>query len=306
MSEKYTEYSEQLLKAMKKNDIDTLIKITISEPLRERLKINEKYLMVHGKEIFDDLKAFLKDDFKDLMVALYTNKIEYDAQQIYKALEKGEEEDDSLIELIVTRQGWRIEKIKKEYKNLYNMNLEKHIKEKTSGDFQNLLISLIKVKRNEKDNVDIENCIDMCKALKNIKEGNSQNKQDFYQYIASCSPLELMTISRKYQDINNESIEQFIESAFSGKIQNLIKAILLANLVPSQYFAHRIKDAVNNVGNKKNIFNRVIVTRNEIDIDIIGEYYKLKFEEDMIEDINDSVDGDYQKLLCALIKKNRF
>lgn len=305
MSEKYKDYSEKLFNALQSNDIDTLIKITTSEPLRERLKINEKYLIVYGKNLIDDIKAFLKDDFKNLMLGLYTNKFEYDAKQIYKAIEGKELDEDAIIELFVTRQGWMMPKIKKAYKDLYNIDLEKHIKDKTSGDFQNLLIYLLNSNRNENDKIDKEKCKSICTELNNtIKSNLGIVDQNFYKFICGCSPIELMTVAREFHGEYKQTLEQVVEKIFPENIQEIIKSIFLANLCPSQYFAKRIYDALNKGEKFTNILNRIIVCRNEIDIDIIKKYYNLQYSKEMIEDLKYKIDGDYEKLILALINKN--
>ena len=54
-------------------------------------------------------------------------------------------------------------------------------------------------------------------------------------------------------------------------------------------------------GTNKKILNRVIITRNEIDIPIIKQYYKVLYSRDILEDIKDDVSGDYRKLLVGMI-----
>ena len=103
MSEsKYTSYSEQLYNAMKGvgTDEDILIKIATLEPLKERLKIKDKYIMVHGRDLLDDLKSELSGNFQQLMLALFTDKYEYDAQQLYNAIKGIGTDEDTLIEII--------------------------------------------------------------------------------------------------------------------------------------------------------------------------------------------------------------
>ena len=95
-----------------------------------------------------------------------------------------------------------------------------------------------------------------------------------------------------------------IDSEFSGDIKKLIKTVLYANISPSEYFATRINNAVKGLGTNEKILNRVIVTRNEIDIPIIKQYYKLLYGKDMVEDIKDDVSGDYRNLLVALLNKS--
>ena len=43
-----------------------------------------------------------------------------------------------------------------------------------------------------------------------------------------------------------------------------------------------------------------MVTRNEIDMNHIKQYYKQLFKKDMIDDIKGDTSGDYRKLLLRL------
>ena len=49
--------------------------------------------------------------------------------------------------------------------------------------------------------------------------------------------------------------------------------------------------------------NRVIVTRNEVDMDVIKEYYKILYSKNLVDDVKGDTSGKYQKLLVALIEK---
>ena len=169
---KYAAYSEQLYNAMKGagTDEDTLIKIATTEPLKERLKIKEKYIMVYGRDLIEDLESDLSGNFQKVMVALFTDRFEYDAKQLYQAMKGAGTDEDTLIEIIGTRPGWMLKKIKKAYNNLYNKDLEKDIKDDTSGDFQKLLITLLQCNRSDNKEVDIEKCIQICDELYNAGE----------------------------------------------------------------------------------------------------------------------------------------
>ena len=112
-----------------------------------------------------------------------------------------------------------------------------------------------------------------------------------------------MIIAREYHRLYGNSLMKAIESEFSGDIKKLIKTVFYANISPSEYFATRVRDAVKGLGTNEKILNRVIVTRNEIDIKLIKQYYKLLYQRDMVEDIKSDTSGDYRKLLVALIEK---
>ena len=303
---KLSEYVDQLKKAMKGlgTDEDSLIKVTIQHPLSTRLKIKAQYKSTYGRDLLDDFKSDLSGDFLDLMIALYTDIYEFDANQCHRAIEGLGTDEDTLIEIIGTRPGWMLKKVKEEYKRIYNVDLEKDVEDDTSFNFKKLLITLLQCNRSQNKNPDKQKCIQIAEELYNAGEKKlGTNEQVFNKYFGNCSPAELMTIAREYHKKYGKSLIKVIESEFSGNIAKLIKTIFYANINPTEYFATRIRDAVKGLGTKEKILTRVVVTRNEIDIKEMREYYKLLYSKDMIEDIKSDTSGDYRKLLIGLADK---
>ena len=299
-------YVTQLYKAMKGagTDEDTLIKVSVDNPLKTRLKIKSQYKLTYGSDLLDDFKSDLSGNFLELMLGLYTDIYEYDADQCHKAIEGLGTNEDTLIEIIGTRPGWMIKKIKEIYKNKYKVELEDDVKGDTSGNFRKLLISLLQCSRSENKNPDKEKCTKIAEDLYNAGEKKlGTDEQIFNKYFGTTSPSELMIIAREYHRLYGNSLMKAIDNEFSGDIKKLIKTIFYANISPSEYFATRIREAVKGLGTNEKILNRVIVTRNEIDIKLIKQYYKLLYQRDMVEDIKSDTSGDYRKLLAALIEK---
>ena len=299
-------YVTQLYKAMKGagTDEDTLIKVSVDNPLKTRLKIKSQYKLTYGSDLLDDFKSDLSGNFLELMLGLYTDIYEYDADQCHKAIEGLGTNEDTLIEIIGTRPGWMIKKIKEIYKNKYKVELEDDVKGDTSGNFRKLLISLLQCSRSENKNPDKEKCTKIAEDLYNAGEKKlGTDEQIFNKYFGTTSPSELMIIAREYHRLYGNSLMKAIDNEFSGDIKKLIKTIFYANISPSEYFATRIREAVKGLGTNEKILNRVIVTRNEIDIKLIKQYYKLLYQRDMVEDIKSDTSGDYRKLLVALIEK---
>ena len=301
--EKYADQIHNAIKG-KEEDEDILIKITAQNPLKIRLKIKEKYKRAYGEDLLDVFKTEFSGDLLELYLGLYTDIFEFDAEQCHKAIEGLGTNEDTLIEIIGTRPGWMLKKIKEEYKKKYNVELEKDVIGDTSGDFQKLLVSLLQCKRSENNNPNIEKCKQIAEELYNAGEKKlGTDEQIFNKYLGTCSPAELMTIAREYHREYGKSLMKVIDSEFSGYIKTLIKTVFYSNITPSEFFATRIRESVEGLGTKERILNRVIISRNEIDIKIIKEYYKLLYQRDMIEDIKKDTSGEYQKLLTALIDK---
>lgn len=76
--------------------------------------------------------------------------------------------------------------------------------------------------------------------------------------------------------------------------------ILFALISPSEYFAKRLNQAVKGIGTDDNLLIRILVTRDEIDMPQIKQYYKQIIKKDMLEDIKGDTSGDYRKLLIEL------
>ena len=275
--------TDQLYQALRgSKDDDALINITSQNPLNIRLKIREKYISLYGKDLLEEFNSKLGGDFKDLMIGLYKSIYEFDSDELKSATKGLGTNEDTLIEIIGTRPNWFLKKVKETYKNKYNEELEKDIIDDTSGDFQKMLISLLQCSRSENKIPDIEKCKEMARDLfKGDKE----------------------KVAREFHREYDKSIIKVIEDEYSGDIRQLIITIFYANISPSEYFATRIRKSVEGNGTNERILNRVVITRYDVDMDIIKEYYHILYSRNLVEDVKSDTSGSYQKLLLALIDK---
>ena len=300
------EAADQLYKVLKSKDKEAIIKITVQYPLTIRLKIRDKYKSSYGQDLLEDFESKLSSDFKDLIIGLYKSIYEYDADQCRKAIKGIGTDDDTLIEIIATRPNWMLNKVKEIYKQKYNAELEQDVIDDTSGDFRKLLVSLLQCNRSENKIPDIEKSKEMAKDFFKGDKDKGKIKIDeekMNKYFASSSPVELMHLAREFHREYGKSLIKVVEDQFSGNLKKLIKTIFYGNISPSEYFATRIREAVEGAGTNEKILNRVIITRNEVDMDIIKEYYKILYSRDLIEDVKSDTSGVYRTLLVALIDK---
>lgn len=298
--------AEQLYKALQGKEEETLINITVQNPLSIRLKIREKYKSLYGQDLIENLKSKLSGDFQDLMVGLYKSIYEFDAEQCYKAIKGLGTDEDTLIEILATRPNWMIKKIKDVYKNTYKKDLEQDVIGDTSGTFQKLFVSILQCSRSDNKTPDIDKAKEMAIDLfRGDKEKNKigLDEDKIVKYFGLLSPCELMHLAREFHREYGKSLINVVEGEFGGDLRKLIKTIFYANICPSEYFATRIKEAVKGLGTNEKILNRVVITRNEVDIDVIKEYYKILYSTNLVNDVKNDTSGNYQKLLVALIEK---
>jgi len=303
----YIKAAEDLRKAMEGfgTDEEHLILVVTSNKTQERLKIKKAYEEKYKKNLIDDLKSELSGKFEDAMVALFKEPVEYDCECIYNAMKGAGTDENCLIEVIASRPNWLLEKIKKKYSELYKKELVEDIKGDTSGDFQKILEGILRCKRSEVKEINKENCEKIAKELSETKEEGwvvNDESSAFYNYIMNSSPKELSAIAREYYRLSGKTIIDGIENNFKGDAKDLLKSILYSLVSPSEYFATRIKKAIEGFGTDNKTLIRILITRCEVDMNIIKKYYKQLYKKDMIEDIKNDISGDYQKLMIELIK----
>ena len=299
--------AEALRKAMQGlgTDDKTLIEIVGKRSHKQRMKIRQAYKILFGRDLMEDLTSDLSGNYKKTMLALFTEPIEYDVDSLYNAMKGIGTDEDTLIEILASRPGWYINKIKKKYKEKYNKELEEDVRGDTSGNFRNLLISLLQANRSTNQTPDKDECEKIANELYQAGEKKMGTDESiFNKYFALSSPHELLVIAREYHKLTGNLLTKAIDREFSGDIKKLLNTILYVQISPSEYFATRINDAVHGLGTNEKILTRVIVTRCEIDLPIMKQYYKQLYGKDMMKDIEDDVSGDYKELLIAICNQS--
>ena len=299
-----TEADAQALRdAMKGFGTDeaALIKIVANRTNQQRMAIKEAYKTAFGRDLISDLKSELRGKLEDAMVALFTEPIEYDCDSLKNAMKGVGTDEDSLIEIITSRPNWMLKKIKEKYKEKYKKDLESAIKSETSGDLERLLVSILQCKRSENNNPNVNECAAQAKELFDAGEAKwGTDSAVFNKIFTGCSPAEIACIAREYHKISGHTILDGINKEFSGNTKKALRSIVYATISPSEYFATRVKDAIKGFGTNDHLLIRVLVTRDEIDMPQIKQYYKQLYGKDMIEYIKKDIGGDYRTLMIEL------
>jgi len=278
-----------------------LINIAGKRTHKERMKIRHEYKVLFARDLMSDINTELSGNFKKIMLALFTDPVEYDVDSIYKALSGASIDEDTLIEILASRPSWYLNKIRNLYKVKYNKDLEKHIIGDTSEDFRKLCVSIIQGQRSTNQNPNINECEKIAKEFYEAGELNlGIDAPVFNKIFALSSPHELIIISRQFHKLTGNLLTKAIDKEFSGNVKKLLKSILYALISPSQYFATRIHDAVDGEGTNERILTRIIVSRAEIDLHKIKEYYNKLYGKNMMDDIRKDISGDYESIIMDL------
>lgn len=294
---------EQLEKAIKGKDEDTMVTFTLSHSNAQRVKLREEYKTKFGRDFLKDLESNFSKEFLAVLTGLYKDPVEYDADLLYIAMKGIGSDKDVITEVLCFRSSERINQIKIKFKEKYDKELASEIKDETSGDYQKIVMELLEGKRGKNNSPDLENCKKIAEEI--YKAGEDKIGTDetvFIKYFTSLSPEELLLVCKEYHKNYKKNMLDTIENEFSSNTKNLLIIILYALYSPSEFFAKQIHSSVAGAGTADNKLIRSIISRHDIDMKKIKKYYKKLFQKEMIQEINDDLSGSYQKIVEGLIK----
>jgi len=81
----------------------------------------------------------------------------------------------------------------------------------------------------------------------------------------------------------------------------LLRATTKCLIHPEKYFAKVVRLAIGGQGTNEENLTRVVVTRAEVDLKIIGEEYQRRNSVPLERAIAKDTSGDYEKMLLALL-----
>ena len=285
----------------KNKDDNALIKLVISKTNKERLQMKDEYNSTQNSDLIEDLKSAYSGHFKDVLVGLFYSPLDYDCYQIRKAVKGLGTDEEALIEILTTRTSEKIEQMKLRYKEMFpGRDMVEDIKSDTSGSFWTVLKALLENKRNSTTNPDLEDCQNCAQKLYDSGINKKNTLETFTEILTQKSKEEIITIGKIYHKMSQSNILADIKNLFSGDTKKLLTGIVFGLLSPSEYFAELVRDAVKGLGTKDTTLLRIMVTRDEIDMPQIKQFYRQKYDKDMVDDIKDDTSGSYRKILVAL------
>ena len=299
-SKKDAERIQSILSGKEKND-DKLIKLVTSRTNEERLKIKDEYNNLFNSDLIEDLKKSYSFHFEDVLVGLFHSPVEFDCYHIRKAVKGLGTNENTLIEILATRDSEHIEKMKSCYKEMFpGRDMIKDIKDDTSGSFWKVLSTLLESKRDD-EYMNKEKCKEDAKKLYDASQNKTNQVEVFTEIFTKRAKYDLFEISKIYHQISKKSILEDIQNLFSGNTKNALEGIIYGILSPEEYFAKILYKSMKGLGTSDTTLIRVIISRNEIDMPRIKQYYKNLYHKDLVQDIKGDTSGNYQKILVELV-----
>ncbi|XP_062307206.1 annexin A1a [Osmerus eperlanus] len=294
-------------KAIKAKGVDehTIIDVLVKKSNAQRQEIKAAYQKASGKPLEGALKAALKGELEEVVLALLRTPAQYDAQQLKLAMKGLGTDEDTLIEILASRTNKEIVKIRSAYKEEFKKELEADIKSDTGGDFRNALLSLCKGARSESLTVNDEQADSDARAI--YEAGEKKKGTDcsvFIDILTTRSAPQLRKVFERYSKYSKVDVAKAIDLELKGDIEScLIATVKCAGSKPA-FFAEKLNLAMKGSGTRTKILTRIMVSRSEVDLTRIKQEYKKTFGKTLYQDILDDTKGDYERILLALCGEN--
>lgn len=292
-----------LRKAMKGFGTDeaSIINVLANRTSEQRQRIILSYTQAYGKDLIKDLRSELGGNFERVVLAMMVPTDDLLADHVHSAMQGIGTNENTLVEILCTRNNHEINTLKATYQRKYNKPLQHNLQGETSGHFRRLLISMTTGARDEA-NTNLQMAPQLAQQLYKAGEGKvGTDESEFNRILASYSYPLLRAVFEEYRKIKGKSLADAIKSEFSGDIKNGLLAVVMSIENRPRFFAKCLKDAMAGMGTKDDALIRLIVTRAEVDLGNIKQEYQMMYKKTLESEIKSDTSGDYKKMLLALV-----
>ena len=281
-----------------------IVDILSSTNNEERQIIRANYKGIFKYPIQNDIHSQLSDNniFHDITLSMFDTPYEYDARELRKAFSTSLEKDENIInEIFVSRPKHYLEMIDLAYKNFFEISLREELQKNLSKKYSEFLLALMDNDRPSEETISKKEAYEIVKDLsKNGIKVYANDLNLFKKFFILKSRKDLIMISRAYYEINKvylfddilkevldeKNINKFEEKEINKNIR-LIKDLLFAVITPAQFFAKKCAESLKDEINDINTLIRILISRAEIDIKILRDYYYKETKKDIKKDIKE-------------------
>ena len=287
---------EVLQNALKDKEITKIVDLICKRTNSQRQKIKDAYYSSYGNDLIEELGAKLSGNIKDLILGLMMTPEDFDANEMYLSMKGLGTDELRLSEIIATRPSRHLLQVKERYPILHKETLDKDIIDDTSKCYQKILIAIIQGKRSDNPYPNTQKMKEIVEKLNGGEKGKL-NEDSLVQYFGSCSYGEICTICRLYEKTYKTSILEDIKNSVDSDAYDFCKMFLEYISDPGCFFAEKIHNF------KEKDLIRILISRSEVDMDEIRDAYKELYKTELIDDLKEKTEGDFQLGLSILAQK---
>jgi len=259
-------------------------------------KIAEKYYDLYNRSLKTDFEKNLHGKFEKMCIGRLHGRYEYDAYVLHNAL-TDDVDESAIIDVLCTKTNREINKIKEKYREMYSVNLIKDLKKVIKGDFQNLIVLLLKANR-EKGPANVEV---LASDATDLRRGRTLTTAGM-RLLTERSFDHLRALFEMYQKRYGLDVEKSIKRNVEGSLMSGMLTIVKFIKNPLIYYSSLLHGARNGGNDKSDVLIRCVLARCEIDMwDIKIKYHEI-YNVILDDSILQNQSEDWMKLLKSLIR----
>lgn len=307
-TEELTDLTNRFNESLNRKPVDerTIVNILTTTTSEQRQTIRSLYKSLYGHPIQNDISLKLSYKFKDLCIQMFDTIFEYDAKEIHRALHFFINDDKTLVEIFASRPQTYFELISKAYLKFYKISLRDDLQKEIgkNEDYLKFILAIMDTPRPIEQTISVSEAYDYANKIKTEglkKIGN--NVELFKEFFIQKSREDLILIARAYNELFKTNLYEEISSSVGGKNRRLMKGIMFAVITPAEWFAKKLYKAIQGLGTDTNSLNRTLVTRAEVDMNALRDYYYMARKTDLFTDVEGDTSGSYGEVMCNLSSK---
>uniref|UniRef100_A0A8C0H9L6 Annexin n=1 Tax=Chelonoidis abingdonii TaxID=106734 RepID=A0A8C0H9L6_CHEAB len=245
-------------------------------------------------DLIASLKSELSGKFERLIVALMYSPFKYDAKELHDSLKGLGTSEGVIIEILASRTKVQIKEIIKAYK-------EGKAAFATLCVMGALCLNPSSVRSMPQMSMGAVTDVFQSQALYAAGEKiRGTDEIQFITILCTRSATHLLRVFDEYQKLASKSLEDSIRSETHGSLEDAMLAIVKCTRNIHNYFAERLYHALKGAGTCDGTLIRVIVSRSEIDLNLIkAEFLKIAGKS-LSTMILEDTSGDYKTALLNL------
>lgn len=224
---------------------------------------------------------------------------ESDCHDLNEAI-KSSKGQTEIIKIMCNRTNEERQKIKQLYIASYGEDLEKALKSKLSGNFEDCIVALL----NTPSEYD-------AKQLHKAIAGIGTDEDTLTEIIATRPKWKIEEIKAEYQKLYNVSLEKDIHGDTSGTYRQLLVALLQGgrseNPYPNEKECKKICEELYNggeaiKGTDNDLFIKYFANKSPAELAMISRLYHKKYNKTLLDVIEKEFSGDVKVLFSTLLK----
>ncbi|KAF7211474.1 annexin A2 isoform X1 [Nothobranchius furzeri] len=281
---------KEIQSALERKDSGTLVRILSNRSNAQRQVIANTFQEITAKDLSAALKKVLSGDLEDLLVHLLLLPEQLEARRLQQAMVGLGTDEETLLEILCTRSGKRLQEIAGSYGQMFRKDLEKELRGETSGDFSKLVVSLLK---KEATPASVHRDIQALTVSLNGK------KADPGPWIDILTSRELEHLDKVLMGVeleNGQTVEELVEKRFSGDLRLGFRVLVQCIQNPEVYLAKRLATM------KTPLVHGIMVSHSEEDLLMIRAAFLKLTKKSLYSTLQNHFKGEHLQALLAICR----